>query len=211
MKEQDKKKFLNQNDKISLLIVEDDIALRQQLVFLLQKEFSTIDTATTLKGALTKIKFNPQIIILDLGLPPSPNSPEQGLLLLGHLKSYHKVIILTGQTEENTIKTAIQKNICDFLIKPILPDIILHSVRSAKLFLLYEKKLLTEEGMHKLTLTVPEKDGIKHAKEYVEKSILEKILLETNFNIYQTAKRLGLRRQSIYYFIKKFNIKKPST
>ena len=50
--------------------------------------------------------------------------------------------------------------------------------------------------------------GLQLAREEAEKNIIMKVLRDTNFNIYRSAKILGVKRESLYYFIKKFGWKR---
>jgi len=190
-----------------LLIVEDDLPLRTQLKILLQKHLKQIDEAPSFKEAkelITSCKYD--LILLDLGLPPAQNTPSQGLALLEYLHQGEKVIVLTGQDSEEAVYKAIKDGVFDFLVKPVLPDVLLASLKRACLFLSTEQKIAQSQRSHRLELTFEEQKGIQSLKDEVEKKVLQKILQQTDFNIYQTAKRLGLQRQSIYYLLKKFNI-----
>jgi transcriptional regulator with PAS, ATPase and Fis domain len=50
--------------------------------------------------------------------------------------------------------------------------------------------------------------GLQPAREEAEKNIILKMLRDTNFNVYKSAKLLGVKRESLYYFIKKFGLKR---
>ena len=193
----------------SLLIVEDDIALRKQLLLFLRPKLAVIDEASTINEAETLLgQKHYHILLLDLGLPPAENTPELGIKLLSQLDDQYKVIVLTGQEDETAIRQAIKHGAFDYLVKPVRPETILQCLQRAALFLDTEQTLQKEENLHKITLNFSEHKGLQHARESVEKKVLEKVLKETNFNVYQTAKRLGLKRQSVYYFIKKFKFER---
>ncbi len=192
-----------------VLIVEDDVALKGQIIFYLKSHVKEIYEASTVEDALTyinKVKFD--VILLDLGLPPSENSPEEGMRLLSYLDENTKIIVITGQDEQDTVKKAIKYGVFDYLIKPLDPVIILNAIKRAYLFLKAEDAIKDEENLEKIQIFYEQDKGLQQAREAVERGVLEKVLKETNFNIYKAAKRLGLKRQSVYYFIKKFNIKR---
>ncbi|NLT24614.1 MAG: Fis family transcriptional regulator, partial [Syntrophorhabdus sp.] len=50
--------------------------------------------------------------------------------------------------------------------------------------------------------------GLQPAREEAEKNIILKVLKDTNFNVYKSAKLLGVKRESVYYFIKKFGFRR---
>src|SRR5215510_569359 len=66
--------------------------------------------------------FRPEVVLLDLGLPPSPGDPTEGLATLSQLlelEPHLKVVIITGQNEKQVALQAIERGAFDFLAKPI--------------------------------------------------------------------------------------------
>ena len=64
----------------------------------------------------------PLVVLLDLGLPPHPADPEEGLAALADLtalESLTKVIIITGQGEKGNALRAIGAGAYDFMSKPV--------------------------------------------------------------------------------------------
>jgi len=64
----------------------------------------------------------PLVVLLDLGLPPSPGGPEEGLATLSELIACDrlvKVIIITGQAEKDNALRAIGLGAYDFVSKPV--------------------------------------------------------------------------------------------
>jgi len=62
------------------------------------------------------------VVTLDLGLPPSPDTPEQGFALLKEITSLSypiQVIVITGSTEEENAIKVIGLGASDFYAKPI--------------------------------------------------------------------------------------------
>ena len=67
----------------------------------------------------------PSVVLLDLGLPPSPGTPAEGLAALSELTgidSLVKIIVITGQGEKETALQAIGAGAYDFLGKPLDMD-----------------------------------------------------------------------------------------
>src|SRR6185436_6762122 len=63
--------------------------------------------------------------MLDLGLPPRPNGPEEGLAALTDIIALNpsaKVIIISGQSEKENALNAVGAGAYDFLCKPIEID-----------------------------------------------------------------------------------------
>lgn len=64
----------------------------------------------------------PDVVLLDLGLPPHPNSPEEGFLTLSEIvaqKSTSKVLVVSGQSEKSNALQAIGAGAYDFVTKPV--------------------------------------------------------------------------------------------
>jgi transcriptional regulator with GAF, ATPase, and Fis domain len=50
--------------------------------------------------------------------------------------------------------------------------------------------------------------GLQVLRDEADKSIILRVLRDTNFNVYQSAKILGVKRESLYYFLRKFGVKR---
>lgn len=203
---------LNSAAKDSILLVEDDLALRKMLKTSLLMHDYNIFEADSRQSAIKCLNSNDEIsvIILDLGLPPMEHAPDEGLAVIRHLTTEQlpvKIIVLTGQDEEKSALEAIREGAFDFLSKPTGFEAILTAVNRA--FLFHKKeKTMSEQGMTRLLLSAKTSEGLKAVREDAEEKLVRQILKDTNFNVYQTATKLGIKRESIYYFMKKFGIKR---
>ncbi len=194
----------------TVLLVEDDDALRILLRSALQLREYTVLEADSRRVALEQLRDHPAIAVLliDLGLPPQPHTTDEGLVLLQAVATDYpdrKVIVLTGQDEEASALKAIREGAFDFLAKPAPFDDILNAVRRAFLFHRNEQNM-ADDGMARMQITAFVANGLKAVREEAEEKLVRQVLKDTGFNVYQTAARLGLKRESIYYFLKKFEI-----
>src|SRR5271165_5633108 len=105
-----------------LLIVDDDETIRTQMKWALATDYEVL-LAEDRVGALEMFKSNrPTVTMLDLGLPPRPNEPDEGLAALSGLlalDSSAKVIIISGQEEKENAIRAVGAGAYDFLCKPV--------------------------------------------------------------------------------------------
>jgi two-component system NtrC family response regulator len=105
-----------------LLIVDDDETIRTQMKWALATDYEVL-LAEDRVGALEMFKSNrPTVTMLDLGLPPRPNEPDEGFAaLIGMLAldSSAKVIIISGQGEKENAIRAVGAGAYDFLCKPV--------------------------------------------------------------------------------------------
>jgi two-component system NtrC family response regulator len=107
--------------KPRLLIVDDDEEIRTQMKWGLTQDYE-IFLAEDRPTALELLsEHRPQVVLLDLGLPPRPAEPVEGLAALSEILSRDslvKVIIISGQGERDNAMQAIGAGAYDFLPKP---------------------------------------------------------------------------------------------
>lgn len=196
-----------------ILLVEDDPALRLVLRNVLEMNDYAILEADSKASAEVILKSDSDIaaLVLDLGLPPSPHTTTEGLAVIKMVVAQlhrAKIVVLTGQDEESSALAAIKEGAFDFLSKPSPSADILNAVQRAVLFYRKELTLEVEEGLTRLQINAKISDGLKAVREEAEEKLVRHVLKDTQFNVYQSAARLGLKRESIYYFLKKFGIKR---
>lgn len=120
-----------------LLIVEDDLALQKQIRW----AFDDYDPvlAENRESALAQVRrYAPEVVTMDLGLPPDADSVSEGFLLLEELLALApetKVIVLTGQNDQVNALRAIELGAYDFFPKPFEPEILALTIdRAFRLF-----------------------------------------------------------------------------
>src|SRR5438876_8310460 len=108
-----------------LLLVDDDEAIRTHMKWALSADYEVV-SAEDRAGAIENFKKKkPAVTLLDLGLPPRPTDPDEGLATLAELKAVDemaKVIVISGQGEKKNALEAVAAGAYDFLVKPIDPD-----------------------------------------------------------------------------------------
>jgi two-component system, NtrC family, response regulator len=111
--------------KQKLLIIDDDEDLRTQMKWALTADYD-VYPAEDRQSAITLInREQPDVVTLDLGLPPNPAGVEEGFAILDHILddySHTKVIIITGRGEKEHALRAVEKGAYDFFYKPIELD-----------------------------------------------------------------------------------------
>lgn len=195
-----------------ILLVEDDPALRAMLCGMLELSGYQVSTADHRQAALDLLRTTPDIavVILDLGLPPHGHAITEGIATLKSIQTELipvKVIVLTGQDQEAAALEAVREGAFDFLAKPAPAEMILNATQRALLFLQKEREL-NREGVTRINLNTQFSGGLKHVRADVEERLVRQVLKETGFNVQQSAKRLGVKRENIYYFLKKFGIQR---
>src|SRR5688572_29617491 len=106
------------SDKPKLLIVDDDEEIRAQMRWTVADEYDVVLAGDRPSAIETFKQHQPRVVLLDLGLPPSPGTPTEGLATLSEtlaLNNGTKVIVITGQTEKEIAIQAIAQGAYDFL------------------------------------------------------------------------------------------------
>jgi two-component system response regulator RegA len=198
-----------------VLIVEDDAALRDWWSGLLDDMgYRALPAGDPVEAlAIVKQEKGPvELAVLDLGLPPHPNEPTAGLELLRRLvleRPLIKAVVLTGQDEPAIALKAIGLGAFDFLNKPASSQRVREALARAVLFLQAEKQLSTD-GQARMTLTAPISEGVREFGEAAQERLVRSVLAESQFNVAQAARKLGLTREHLYYFMKKFGIERAA-
>jgi two-component system, NtrC family, response regulator len=108
------------NERPKLLIVEDDDVIQTQLRYALADDY-TLWFASSRSRALALVhEVHPEVVSLDLGLPPTPETPEEGLRTLEDIlraAPATKVIVLTGSGDRTIARRAIEGGAFDYLSK----------------------------------------------------------------------------------------------
>jgi len=108
--------------KKKLLIIEDEKSVAKQLRWGLSEEYEITIAYNGDQAKPFLISGVFPVITLDLGLPPTPDTPEQGFKLLEEiavLAPHTRVIVITGNTEEEHAIKAVALGAVDFSEKPI--------------------------------------------------------------------------------------------
>lgn len=117
-----------------LLIVEDDPGLQSQMRWCFSDELE-VAVASNRETALAALRrHEPQVVTLDLGLPPDPGGASEGFALLEdilRLAPNTKVVVVTGREDKENAVRAIGMGASDFYQKPLDPDILTFVVNRA--------------------------------------------------------------------------------
>lgn len=116
-----------------LLVVEDDAGLQAQLKW--AYEDFEVFVAGDRPSAIALLRSEmPDVVTLDLGLPPDPDGTSEGFAILDEimaLKPDTKVIVASGHGARESALHAIARGAYDFYQKPIEIETLGHIVRRA--------------------------------------------------------------------------------
>jgi two-component system NtrC family response regulator len=105
-----------------VLVIDDEDGVRTQLRWGLSDRFevSVAGSSEDARKAVQQGLFD--AVTLDLGLPPDPDGPTEGLRLLEEFLAHDpamKVVVLTGNTDHENAIRAVQLGAYDYYLKPV--------------------------------------------------------------------------------------------
>jgi len=117
------------NNSAEILIIDDEVQIRKLLDIALESNgYKTLFAVNAKEGLLLAANHQPDLIILDLGLPD-----EDGQIVLKRLREWYKkpIIILTVKNTEDEIVKALDNEANDYLTKPFRTQELLARIRTA--------------------------------------------------------------------------------
>ena len=126
------------DNKPSLLIVDDDPLIADTLAYALGKDFDVVvsDSRKSAVSLVRKQRTPPQLALVDLGLPPQPHRPDEGFKLIADLVAHSpemKILVLSGQNDAANARHARTLGATDFVAKPceaeVLKKLLLHALQ----------------------------------------------------------------------------------
>ncbi|QBN17750.1 response regulator [Flavobacterium nackdongense] len=117
------------SNQAEILVIDDEVQIRKLLEINLDSNgYKTFFAANAKEGLLAAANYQPDLIILDLGLPD-----EDGQVVLKRLREWftNPIIILTVKNSEEEIVTALDSGANDYLTKPFRTQELLARIRTA--------------------------------------------------------------------------------
>ncbi len=158
--------------KLSILIVDDELVVRDSLVHWFLEEGYDVDSASNASDALAKLAGREfDLAIADIRMPGM-----DGIELLEKIKSEQldtSVIVMTGYASVETAIRALKHGAFDYITKPFDPDELSVVARNAleQHRLKRENRLLREqlsEETHSITELVGQSEPMRKVREQIE-------------------------------------------
>ncbi len=109
-----------------LLVIEDDKGLQSQLRWAFDG-YEVVVAGERAEGIAALRRYQPGVVLLDLGLPPDPGGVTEGLAALAEILSLApetKVIVVTGDNDRANAVKAVAGGAYDFHQKPADPELL---------------------------------------------------------------------------------------
>ena len=114
-----------------ILLVDDETNIRRMLAALLREEGFTVAEAPNGNAALLQLEeIDPDVVLLDLLMPPGPDGLET-LVSLRERGRSTPVIMMSGKAQLTDAVRAVKLGAFQFLEKPLAPESVLVTVRAA--------------------------------------------------------------------------------
>ena len=182
---------------LKIMIVDDEYYFRQALKVTLQWEelgFEICGEAKNGKDALDKIEeLRPDIILVDINMPIMGGL--EFISILKEQKYKAKIVLITGYSEFNYAKQAIQLGVTDYILKPI-------EEKELEDTLLNIKKLLKDDQYNQIEIEkfkTKAKENIPVLKEKLLNDLIFGNTMETIENIIASLGYLDIKLSSKYY------------
>jgi len=174
------------HDGVSLLVVEDDDALRERLVRAFTDRGFEVRSASNAEDAERQAAENPpELVLLDLRV-----GNDNGLNLIPALKQIDeatRIVVLTGYGSIATAVEALKRGAVNYLTKPADADAILTAFGGAPA---------------SPTDVMPSLSAM--SLDRVEWEHINRVLVECDGNVSEAARLLGLHRRTLQRKLAKF-------
>ena len=177
--------MIAEEDRPSLLLVDDDPTFREVLSAALGKRGFAVDTAPDATRAMELAEVNPpEFAVVDLKMPgPS------GLVLVKYLKELDagtRIVVLTGYASIATAVEAVKLGATHYLAKPVDTDEIITALNK------------TEGDENAMLSSAP------LSVDRLEWEHIQRIMAENDGNISATARALNMHRRTLQRKLAKY-------
>src|SRR3954464_4973308 len=112
-----------------LLVVDDDPLITDTLAFALGADYEVLACASRREAVerLRSLEAPPPLALVDLGLPPTPHAPDEGVQLIADLLAHSpgmKIFVLSGQNDAANARHARTLGAWEFVAKPAEPALL---------------------------------------------------------------------------------------
>src|SRR5258706_891139 len=118
----------------TVLVIDDDEAVRRQLHWTLSDHYQVLDAATRIEAIEILDRHSVDLVLSDLHLPPHVDDLSEGLAIIEAARSGRSavpVIVITGTNAKHAALEAVKRGAYGFFEKPLDADEVLHLVRQA--------------------------------------------------------------------------------
>ncbi|MCR6507738.1 ATP-binding protein [Bacteroides sp. KH569_7] len=183
------------NEKISLLVVEDNDDFREFLISCLKENYAVFDAPNGKKALSILSQQQIQIIISDVMMPIM-----DGMELCHKVKtdihySHIPIILLTARTAEEHILSGLKEGADEYITKPFNLDILLLRIRKLLMWTQnsHEKFKTIDISPSEITISSLDEQLIEKAIQIVEGN-----MDNSKFSVEELSGQIGMSRSGLY-------------
>jgi len=204
--------LLNENliDKTIVLVVEDNVDVREYIKDALKEHYHIEEAANGEQGLRKAEKFIPDLIVSDIMMPKMDGYELTRQLRQNDKTSHIPIILLTAKSDKDSKLQGLGLGADDYLIKPFDSDELLARIKN----LIETRRMLQEKfGAGTAVLEKSEKAKLSYIDEQFMNRIMVVIdehLAEEEFSIEEFGKDVGMSRSQIHRKLKALTGKSTS-
>jgi signal transduction histidine kinase/ligand-binding sensor domain-containing protein/DNA-binding NarL/FixJ family response regulator len=184
----------------TMAIIDDDVQIRNYLKQLFKDQFNLFDADNGQVGLELIVEHLPDIIICDVFMQGINGIEVCSLLKQNDLTKHIPIIILTASSSSEIKLQGIELGVDDFISKPFDKELLIARVTS----ILKNRNVLQKYFFNEVTLQTNSQKISPEYKDFIDEciKIVEKNLLESDFNVGSLASTLCMSPSSLYNRIK---------
>lgn len=210
--------------QLCILLIDKDATARKRLRRLLERVgYQVYEVESCAKAVEYLLSHSVQVVLLEINRstrPPRLSDASYALqkqvleectAMLNWLGNHHpqiKTLVLAEHNFEESAYQALKHGAFDFLERSVPAVPLLYAVKRAFMFYDTQRALKQREGVHKMQLDAVLGEGVKPVRNQAEEKLVRQVLMDTHFNVHETARRLALKRENIYYLIHKYGLRR---
>lgn len=200
--------FVNEDEKKTILIVDDDAELLSYLSFVFQSDYVVVAANDGEQGLNMARQVIPDLIITDLMMPNMNGKQLCEAIKTDILTQHIPVLMLTASDSEVSQIESLNLGADDYMIKPFHRDIVLAKVHSV---LKNKERQLHHYRNQILSMTQEElPDSEKDSFMAKATEIVKKHVADSDFNSDEFASELAISRVQLFRKFKSFMGTTPS-
>ncbi|HEY3430589.1 MAG TPA: response regulator, partial [Cyclobacteriaceae bacterium] len=184
-----------QDGKDTILVVEDNVELRNYISSILEKEFMVLMAGDGKEALEFAIQFIPNLIVSDLMMPVM-----DGLQLTEKIKedertSHIPIILLTARNDQSSRLEGLKTGADDYLTKPFSKDELVIRIQN----LIHQRKLLAERFRERILVPITSAQEVSLDDKFLQRIrlITEAHMSDASFSVEQLAEQAHLNRTQL--------------
>lgn len=185
----------------TVLIVEDNIEVRQYLVQLFSENYKVVEAVDGYEGFDKAIEFKPELVLSDVMMPRMDGYELCEKIKTNDLIHDIPVVLLTAKGSDSEHLFGKQKGADLYIKKPFTPDVLLEEVKQ----LIASRIKLKDKYAEKIVLETQKEEIISSEAVFLKNAIkvVDKHIKESDFTPDLLADELAMSPSSFYRKIKK--------